>query len=258
MALIRDKISFFYDGVSSKNFDLVSVTLDNGLYEEQFVADREIVETGIRGGNPILHSIEGQPLEFELILAFEKDFTEEKLDAVVEWLYKDYYRPLYFEGAESRQYMCMPVESSSLAHNGIQQGYFKVKMRCNSQYLYSPTKITTNTVVGVTPVIIEIDSDTQVELYPELSILKEGSGSVRIEKLDESNQVIQTFLLENLSHMENLYVNGKREIIQTDIIGVYRYDSVFGRYLSITKGNNRFRVTGNCNIQFRYQNIYKR
>lgn len=258
MPTIKEKLHFNYDGIMSSQFGVINIVLDGGLYEETYVASREIVETEIRGGNPILHDIQRKPLEFDLTIAFEDGFTDEKLEQVTDWLFKDYYRPLYFVGKENRVFMCMPIDDSSIMHNGVQQGYVNLKMRCNSPYLYSQEITTSNTTVGATPVEVTIESDTHIPVFLELSILKQGTGSVRIETLDSNGVVVDTFLITTLAHLENVYIDGKKELIKSDIVGMYRYDMLVGAFPKIKKGTNKFRITGNCGIQFRYKNKYKR
>ena len=73
MPTIGESLHFNYDGKSSKDFGVIHISLDGGMFEETFVAPRAINETRIRGNDtPLFHSIEEEPLEFDLPIAFTK------------------------------------------------------------------------------------------------------------------------------------------------------------------------------------------
>lgn len=257
MPTIKDKINFNFDGVWSEEYGLIHVVTDNGMYEETFIASREIVETKVKGkSKPMLHGIEDSQLTFDMTIAFEKAYTDEDIDEIIRWLFVDYYRPLYFEGSENRVFMAMPVDNSQIVHNGLNEGYITLTMRCDSSNVYSPY-ITTNmeTVTGTKT--ITIVSDSHFEIYPEISIKKNGNGVITIESLDDGDSI---FEIRNLTNLEDLYINCEKEIIQTDAVGIYRYNDQIGEFPRIVFGNNgtnRFKITGNCTIQFRYKNKYR-
>lgn len=254
MPTIKDKLKFNFDGVWSNTYGLINVVLDSGMYEETLVASRELNETKIKGNKkPMLHSVEDSPLEIEMIVAFENNYTDEKIDSIIRWLFVDYYRPLYFEGEEDRVYMCMPIGSPQIAHNGLKQGYFTVTMRCDSSSVYSPTITTTLETVSGTKTIT-IENDGHFDLYPEISIVKNGIGHIVIQSLDDGNSI---FEVRDLTNLENIYINTEKEIIQTDAIGVYRYDKIVGEFPKLVYGTNRLKITGYCTIQLRYKKSYR-
>lgn len=257
MPTIKDKVYFNFDGISSREFGLLNVVLDNGMYEETLVASREIVETKMKGNSKsVLHSVETSPLEFELTIAFENGYTDEDIDAIIRWLFVDYYKPLYFEGREDRVYMAMPVDSASIVHNGINEGYFTVSMRCDSSNVYSPVVITPLETV-TTSKTISVEVDSHYDVYPEISFKKIGAGTVTIESLDDYGSI---FEVRDLTNYEDIYINCEKEIIMSDIPAMYRYDKLIGDFPRLVfkpNGINRFKVTGACEIQFRYKNLYK-
>lgn len=256
MPTIKDKLYFNYDGIWSSDFNLMHVVLNNDMFEEQFVASREIIETKVRGNSkPMLQGIDTSPLEFEMVVAFEKAYTDENIDAIVRWLFKDYYRPIYFQGKEDKVYMAMPVDDASIVHNGLNEGYFTITMRCDSSNVYSPTVLTDmETVTGTNTISLQMDG--HFDIYPEISIKKIGAGTVTIESLDDDGSI---FEVRDLTDQEDIYINSEKEIIETDIIGVYRYNKIIGEFPRLVYGNNglnRFKITGDCEIQFRYKNKY--
>lgn len=254
MPTIKDKIYFNLGGVGSDQFGLIHIVTDNGMYDEVFVATRDLNETKIRGNSkPMLHSVEESPIEFEMSIAFEDKFTDSNIDAVIRWLFVDHYRPLYFEGREDRVYMAMIIGSPRIIHNGVNEGYFTVNVRCDSSQIYSPF-ITSNleTVTGTKE--ISVMSDSHFDVYPEISIKKTGVGHITIESLDDYGNI---FEVRDLTNMEDIYINCEKEIIETDLLGTYRYNNIVGDFPRLLFGLNRFKITGDCTIQFRYKNKYR-
>lgn len=254
MPTIKDKLRFNYDGVWSDTYGLIHVVLDNGMFEESFGASREIVETEVKGSNkPLHHGFTESPLAFDMTIAFKGTWKDEDIDKIIMWLYKNSYKPLYFEGSEDRVFMCTPVDQPTIVHNGLKQGYFTIQMRCDSSNLYSP-HITTPLTNVTTTSTITINSNSHYDIFPEISIKKTGAGVVTIESLDDGNNI---FEVRDLTDQEDIYINCEKEIIETDIVGVYRYDKIIGEFPKILNGSNRFKITGACQIQFRFKNKYR-
>lgn len=255
MPTIKEKLHFNYDGIWSSNFGIISVNVDSGMFEETFVADRELLETKVRGGKPLFHGLDSSPLEFDMIIAFEKEFTDSDVDAVLRWLFTDYYKPLYFLGKENKIYYCMPVDSSKIVHNGLRQGYISLKMRCSSSNVYSQN-ILTNSYNVAGSIIVELENDGHYDIYPEISIKKVNQkGEVIIENLSLNSYKI--FEIRDLEISEGVYINCEKEIIETDMIGLYRYDNLVGHFTKLIHGKNDIKITGDCIVQFRYKNKYK-
>lgn len=254
MPTIKEKLRFNFNGVWSDTYGVINVTLDSGMYEEVFVASRELVETKPKGSNKtLLHSIEDSMLEFDMTIAFDGTYTDAKIDSIINWLFVTQFKPLYFEGKESKIYMCLPTGDTSIVHNGLNQGYFTIHMRCDSSNIYSPIAMSPLTTV-TTNSTITIVNDGHFDIYPEISIKKNGIGVVTIESLDDANSI---FEVRNLTNAEDIYINCEKEIIETDLLGTYRYDDLIGEFPRIKLGTNRFKVTGACTIQFKYKKRYR-
>lgn len=255
MATFKDKLYFNFDGKNSSDFNLVHINLDNGMFEEQLVSSREIVETKTLGNDkPNFNSIESSPKEFELHLAFEGTYTDKMIDDVVRWLFVDYYKPFYFIGSGKIVY-CMPHGDSRIVHNGLNQGYISLTMRCNSSKLYSPITLSEKyTILNGETRVIKLPNKGHSVTYPEISISKIGDGGVKIvNRTDNGNwcEILQ------LTDLEKIYINCEKELIHTDAIGVYRYDNFFGEFIRLLYGENTLEITGDCEIQFRFQDEYK-
>ena len=256
MPTIKEKVYFNFDGKSSRDFNVFHVNFDSGMLEEIFVANREIIETKVRGNNkPHFIGIESKPLEFSLNLAFDGYYTDQLIDNVINWLFVDYYKPLYFEGAENKIFYCMPVDDSSIIHNGLNQGYIQLQMRCDSSYVYSPVFLSEKYDLsnGQTK-IIELYNRGHTIIYPEISIEKIEDGNVTFIHRTNGGNI---FEIRDLINGEDIYINCEKEIIETNLIGVSRYGNVIGEYFPLLKGKNTLEVNGKCKIQFRYQYKYR-
>lgn len=257
MPTIKNSLYFNYDGISSKEFNLIQISTSNGMYEEIFIGSRDIRETKVTGNDiPFFHGLDNSSLEFEMQIAFDGFYDDVKINNIILWLFQDRYKPLYFEDNPDKIFYCMPISDSSIFHNGLKEGYLTIKMRCNSPYIYSPVYLTdlydlsSNTV----KYSIEISNNSHFNLFPEIFIEKVGVGNITLTNVFNGGDILDIL---NLADAENIYINCKKEIIETDIIGVYRYDNVVGDFIELPIGNNIIQVEGKCKIQFRYQYQYK-
>lgn len=256
MPLIGGNMHFWYDGKSSKDFGVISVQIGNGMYEDTLVSSRTLTEVKMKNQDEsILQRIEEDVREFPLTIAFEKTFTMIDIDKVILWLFKDSYKPFYFDGEPSKIQYVMPSGDSSIIHNGLKQGYITLTMRTNSSKIYSPKKTTALEIVTETAKTITYTNNGHVDVLPEISILKNGAGKVTIQNLDDNNGSI--FEIDKLTNQEDIYLDSKREIIETDLMGVYHYDDIIGEFPRLVVGVNRWKITGACTIQIKYSEKYK-
>lgn len=253
MPTIKEKLYFNFNGKNSKEFNLIHINTSSGMFEDLLVASRSFNEIKPKGSEiTYVNNIENTPLEFELNLAFTTDFSDSDIDNIIRWLYVDYFKPLYFEGAENRIFYCMPSGDSKLTHNGLKQGYFTLTMRCNSAFVYSSIiKSPQYDLSDGSVETIRIFNDGHLDVYPEISILKIGDGNITITNNDN------IFEINNLTNMEDIYINCWKEVIITDAIGVSHFDDIIGDFPSLKCGVNIFEVTGTCKIQFKYQFKYR-
>jgi phage-related protein len=256
MGTINDSIGFFYDGEYSEDYGIKNVMIGSGMYDEQFVSGIAINETSVKGSDePMFHSLDESPREFEMYLAFDKGFDNFKLDNIIRWLYKGYYRPMSMKNSPDKIMHCMPVGDSRIVHNGLKEGYLQITMRTKSSKFESPLVITEpyDLSTNVNGYTISIMNDGHTSVYPELSIKKIGIGNITITKDSE------IFEIRDLTDQEDIYINSEKEMIETDIVGVYRYDNIIGDFhdLEMKVGNNDFFIEGTCEITFRYREKYR-
>lgn len=257
MSTIKESLHFNYNGQSSKDFEIISVNTSGGMFEEMFVASRDIIETRIaKNDTPYFQGLDTAPREFELQLAFVNGFTDELIDRVNTWLFQDIYKPLYFEDKPERLYYCLAVGDSSITHNGLNEGYITITMRCDSPFVYSPFFTTESYDLSTNSIkfAITIENKGHFMLYPEISIEKIGLGKITFTNTSNGGSI---FEILNLTDKEKIYINCEKEMIETDIIGEYRYEDIIGDFLEFSYGKNTIEVEGTCIIQIRYQYKFK-
>lgn len=257
MPTIKDSLYFNYNGVSSRDYGLIHITTGNSMFEDVLVGSREILETKSSGSDtPNFNRISSSPIEFDMDIAFENNYSDKDIDDIVMWLFQDGYKELYFEDKSDKLFYCTPVGDPRIIHNGLQQGYITIRMRCNSPYVYSHVYLSEayDLSTNVIRYPVTIENRGHFTLYPEISITKIGAGHITIT--DKSNGGV-IFEIRDLTNLEKIYINSQKEIIETDILGVYRYGNVIGKYMKFPYGKNNIEVEGKCIIQFRYQYKFK-
>jgi len=140
---IKESISFNYDGVDSTTMGISNVSVSSGLYEEPFLAEREIIEKPIRGREtPYFIEKKRKPLVFDLSFAFDSAWDETKIRDVARWLDQPYYKPFYTNDKPNKIYYAMLDSDSQILHNGLNEGYVQIRFRCNAPYAFSPVYVT--------------------------------------------------------------------------------------------------------------------
>lgn len=256
LAYTKGNSYFNFDGRSSRDFGIEVISTSGGMYEDILMASRSINKSKPTGRTKsMLQSITEEDIQFPLEIAFTNGFTDQLIEDVVLWLKTPYYRPFYFEEQPNRLFNLMISDSSALIHNGLKEGYITLTAQTNSPRVYSPIKLTSKTEVTTTK-NIEIVNNGHETIYPEISLTINDGTTVKLETLKENNEVENIFEIKNLTKGEDLYLNCYREIIESDIVGVYHYDDTVGHYPSFNRGKNILKITGNCTIQLRYQEEY--
>jgi len=235
---------------------VISVNIGNELYEETFAANRTIKETKVKNNDtPFFESIDAEPLSFPLTLYVNKRFNENDLSNIKKWLLLDNYAPLSFEADLDKVYYAAFHDVSNLKHNGLGDGYITVQVRCDSPYSYSHMISSSyyDTTDPLTPVPIEIDNSGELPIMPIIHIQKIGNGSIEIENLSCYST---PFKIEDLQDGERITIDCANEIIETNLLGILRYDSSNEEYLKLTTGINRIKIAGDCIIRFEYEFKY--
>ena len=220
MNTIKDKISFTYNGKNTSEFGIISVSMDNGMFDETFVANRTVNSETVKDvRKSLFNGVTYENLSFELNLAFERDFTDELIDKVIAWLYdKEYYSKLQFEGLNKFVY-AMPNGESKIVHTGTGRGYIVVSMITNSPYVYgnilSFEKKADNNSISIT-LDGKINPEMNIDLYP----LKDGTYSITVNGY--------TLQVNNLKANEIVTINPYEEEISSNLDNVYHYSDYVG------------------------------
>lgn len=254
---IRSSIYFLFDQQKSTDYGIINVNVSNGMYDEPFIATRNISEVKIRGKDkPFYTTITNDPLQFTLSFALQDAFDSNKLRQIARWLTTSYYKPLQFSDNLDRVYYAILTSDSHLIHTGT-NGYITVNFRCDSPYSYSPMiespvyDLSNNPANGT---MITFSNLGDLSISPEVWIKKIGAGNVSIQNLSNAGSI---FSFTGLSNLETIYVDNQNQLIQSDLVPTtYRYGNFNNGYMEIVYGNNTLLVTGACILSFKYQYVY--
>lgn len=252
MNTIKDKISFTYNGKNTSEFGIINVSMDSGMFDEAFVANRTVNSETVKDvRKSLFNGVTYEDLSFELNLAFEKDFTDELIDKVIDWLYgKEYYSKLQFEGLNKFVY-AMPNGESRIVHTGTGRGYIVVSMITNSPYMYgnilSFEKGANKDSISVT-LDGKINPEMNIDLYP----LKDGTYSIAVNGY--------TLQIKNLKANEIVTINPYEEEISSNLDNIYHYSDYVGDLskLSFLKKVNTVSAPASQNLKviITYQPYY--
>jgi len=259
--LISESLYFTYDNINFyEEFGIMNVHVDSsGMYEENFLASRDIIEQKIRGkSNPYFTEIQESPLELKLTFAFYNGFDQDKIRSVARALKKDYYCPLVFSSLSDHIFYAICVDDSQLVHTGNNDGYITITFRCNSPYSYSPVYVSelydfsSNDVNGKEIILINNGDE---DMYSIITCQVISGGTFSIVNTSNGGEFIG---FTEISDLETLTINTENESIQSDLPLTYRLDNMtqFSKFITFKRGINRIKVYGSIKIQFKYENRF--
>lgn len=254
---MRESIEIVYNGISSAELGGIQIHDDGGLFTEQFVADKSIVEEKIRGRDePYFYGVEREPLSFTLSFWFDTELSVEKKREIARWLDQDYYKPLYTVDNPERIYYAMCTDSSEHIHNGIEFGYVTLNFRTNSPYAFSPVyekefDFSNNTENGM-EFVFDNKGDVICKPYLKIKMLEDGDLTI----INMTNRG-REFKFVELAKNELLEIDCIREVITSDTL-LSRYNNFNGNYLEfLPYRENHLKVFGKCIIKMKYQFKFK-
>lgn len=228
------------------------VSIDSsGLYSESLGGNRTIQEQqNSQTDRRYFKRLAIDPIEFDMHVLLYEDLEDYQIEEVISWLMNDYYEELFFEDEVDKVYYCMPISQPSISHNGLNQGYISLQMRCFDGYIYSQEinrtfDLSDNPLDGTTFTLL---NDGHTEVYPYVTIQAKDS-TIKINNL-LSNEVTE---FNGLTIGETITLDNENEEIETDVVGEYRFDNHNDIFVRILKGVNKFKVTGKCIITFKYR-----
>ncbi|OXS74299.1 hypothetical protein B1B04_09235 [Lysinibacillus sp. KCTC 33748] len=135
---MKQSIQFMYDGISSEDMGVFIAWSNDGLFEENFLPNRQIIEKKIANREkPYFQRVEHEPLSFSLSFAIADWENKDTLRKLARWFFQPHYKPLVFDSNPNRVFYAMFEGDSQLFHNGLNEGYIELNIRCDSPYSYS-------------------------------------------------------------------------------------------------------------------------
>ncbi|WP_051567235.1 phage tail domain-containing protein [Priestia flexa] len=251
--MINDSLEFTHNGVHSSQLGIINVNVEGGLFDEVFMASKTIRETTIVGRHkPYFQGVEYSPLTFPITLYFENGYTSDSIREVARTLCTDYYAPLIFSKNTERIFFATFVDEGRLVHNGCNEGYITLTVRCNSPFTYSHIIDSPEHHVK-NEGLIEFVNNGDLPIKPQITIYKVGKGSLSIKNLSNHDE---PFVFDELEDKEIVYIDNEEEEIETNLPLTYRYDNFNEQFLEMERGVNRLLVTGSCVIKITYQFIF--
>lgn len=246
----KQSLYFTFDGVDSSEFNILNVHTSSGMFEEQFLPTRNIVEEKTAHRHePYFFGYEYEPIEFSVEAYLENGFQDDDIKRIKKWLFKDGYKPFNFSDEPSKIYYCTVVSTPSAIHNGCKEGYLKIDFRCNSPFIYSPVYSERITVDN--SVILEIENNGDLDIYPIITIQKNIEGNVSIKNLSDGGN---SLVINNLTNEEIVEIDCENEIIETDDVSHFNlHEDISGEYVKLVTGVNRLEINGSCLIEVVYQ-----
>lgn len=219
MFTYKEKTGFTYNGRHSDEFNIMNISTDGGMFEENLVSTRTVTDVYLTGNKiTLFNGVEREPFSFELRLAFKDKFNQILADQVIEWLYSSsYYRPLQFDGTDRVVYV-MPDGDSTITHTGFEEGYITLTMKSNSPFTFGYIK-DVKTTVGVSKDVI-IQGNDNPEIKIEISVKKAGSFKIVVNDY--------TLQLNNALANETISIYPETEEIESNIDNVFHYSDYIG------------------------------
>lgn len=246
---MRHGLHFNFDGKWSYDMGIVKVNIGGGLFEDQIISSKRIIEEKIEGrAAPYFYGVERDSLSFSLPIYFDNNLSVDKIREILRWLDTDDYKPFYMEDHPERIWYVMVIDDVKIIHNGIKSGYMELNLRTDNPYTLTPYIISEvyrfrNNSEGT---IIEFVNKGDFECKPNVHIHKIGDGDLIIRNL--SNQT-GDFAFTNLNDQEHIIVDCENKEIETDGL-THRYNDFSNNYLSFVRGINRLKVIGDCDLRF--------
>lgn len=257
---MREAMNFIFNEISSEDMGVVIASPNGGLFEEDFLPKRTIVETKIPyRDNPYHQRVDLEPLSFSLTIFISEWKERDNLRQIAKWLYQPYYKPLIFSTNLNRIYYALFEGDSKLVHNGAKEGYITLNVRCSSPYTYS--KVETTDMVSsrvVSPVEDVIYNSGDIDVQPKMWIKKTlSTGNVQIENLT-NGQIVK---INGVQNGEEVFIDFDREeiISSLEYLTVYRHDDHNNVWLTLESefdGENRLKFTGDFDVHFSYEMKY--
>lgn len=222
--------AFAFDNYTSPQGDVLNVTLDNDMYDENIRGSRAIIEDKVQGVEaPYFFYVDDEPLEFEVNFAFEAKTKTQIRDLMRILITPKIYKTLTFGEYVSAVYTIKsptykvifvgePVISfiGRNVSNVIKyDGYFTLQARCDRPYGFQTVAAQTLVNAGTTH-----NSVADVELYPNITITVTGAGitgfALKSLTTAYSGNILSQISFTSIAAGEVITINGNLFTITSD------------------------------------------
>lgn len=242
-----------YKGRSSRDFDLVVVSVGNDTSPNLFGLERNIQQDDSGGIVPIFkgfkYTCPSLSITFAKINGIKlMPISQEDEFKIAQWLFGDEdYHPLQSDDNDEIIYYGAFVKSEKYT-NGLRQGYIKTTFKLSSPCAYSPIRHN-NYYVRDGVKIFEIDCRTNVEKYhyPDVEFKLIGDNTdIKITNVTLN----ETMEFKNLPKETHLYCynEGLKEIVCKNDKDLNARPNFNKEWLRLRYGRNLIKVEGNCDI----------
>lgn len=250
---IMQSLHFVFDEVRSRDLGIVNVHVSSSdMYSETLTGKRSITEVKSRNRTkPFFLNVDYEPIDFTISMAFLNGFSDDDIRRVGRIFVSDQYKELFFEENPFKRFFVIAIDTPTLSHNGLGQGYLTIHFRNIDSFAYSPvytSKVYDFSQTNSGTILLENNGDWIVK--PEIWITKVGNGDFSIVNTTDEGR---PFTFSGLLDGETVYVDNEHEFIQSSLSNVYRYLNFNNEYIKLPVGINTLQVTGNATFQFRYQ-----
>lgn len=251
-----ESFDFYFNNKSSKDFGVMIVTTQSGLYDDLFLPTRSIREEKTPYNNtPYFMGVDIEPLSFPLTLYIEDWENRNNLRQIARWLFQPTYKPISFQSNYGQIYDVMFIDDSSRFHNGCRDGYLTVNVRASSPFSRSTTRTINITSSNLSPTTVLINNDGDLESYPRLVITKTSSnGDIKITNKNSNKSTI----LLDITLGETIEIDFKTKDITSSLESqnIYRYDNHNGVWLDFILGENELLFEGDFDVKLEYELQY--
>lgn len=255
--------SFCYDNIHSDDMGVRVVNSNSGLFKENFLSNRVIIEKEVPGRNtPYFKGITRKPLSFPMTIFIEDWEKRDNLSMIARWFNQEEYKPLWFGNNPNKRVYALVEGSSDLLHNGCKDGYFTINIRCDSPFLHSRELSYKREIYGTA--VDRINNAGDMTFKPFITIKKKGDGDVIIQTFMNQKQLCNMYI-KDLLDGEIIEIDCAEESIRSNhqSSGRYLYDNHNDDWLEFGIGypydgesSTQVMFTGNFEIEMKYQYAY--
>jgi len=234
---------------SSSNMGIVNAVLSNGMYKQQIVGTRKILETKIPGrATPYFYGVDKSPLKFKMGLATNGEKTLEELNAIVSNFLSNEYQTIKFaiigDTTSVISYDFIVVGSPEIEYTGDEiskNAIISLEMRCNSFSGY------VNRAIVATG---DLENNYYESIYPNIELTAISAGDISIVSNQGSDT--STFEIKNCTSGEVVTLDMTTRLITSSTGRSLYNDWTNKEYLKLFSGSNTISVS-NCTFEMNWK-----